>query len=249
MALPLLALAIVLRELPDSVTVPTTPGEFWSVIEGVAAVAVVSLTIGLGFIAWYGLKSVRLFRDDMVTRSKRESIAIAVAQAERFSVMIRERHLRIQEALHAAKLPQFTQKMASGVAVFDPDVMYKDAKHWWDQVPSPTQNEIIYFLNDVEAWAMNFTKSLGETEVVLSPCAPTFCSIIMQYSPWIVVVRKEQYAGYYPNIIELFNSWRAELDANDRGAQTEAALRSARAAEARRQQLKLPPPLGTDVED
>jgi hypothetical protein len=214
-----------------------------------ATVMVLGATFGLGVVGWYGLRSLRLARQDMVIRSTREARGLALQRAEQFSQMvIRGERLVIQEALATAKVVPFTHQVSTGAAVFDDDTLYPAAKKWWASVPGDTQNRIIYFLNDLEAWAMYFTHELADGEIVSGPCAPTFCSIVVQYGPWIILARKEQYSGFYPNIVSLFRAWRSELDVEDKGSKTEAWLVAAQAAEERRAKHKLAAPLGTKVD-
>lgn len=223
---------------------PTNPAEFWTLALVVATVGVVIATLALVVVARRGLASLTLTRQDMQTRATRESRALAIKRAEDFSRMIKIDQLALRTALVEAKIRPFTQDLQSGVAIFDDDAMYKPAKAWWVSVPAPTQSQILYFLNDLEAWAMVFTGALAESDVVFGPCAPTYCSIVLQYSPWIIVCRKEQFSGYYPNILKLFHAWRAELEVKDKGSKTEAALRAAHAAEERLAQHQLPAVIG-----
>lgn len=246
---PLLILGIVLYGSSNALTQPRNPGEFWAAVSAVAAVLYVGVTLGVGIVAWYGLRSLRLAREDMVTRAVREAKALGISRGEEFSRMLRGEHKTIQAELFAAKVPSFLPNIGNRVAMFeDINRNYAEAKVWWRGVPDSTHDRIIYFLNDLEAWAMSFTNGLADSDVVFGPIAPTYCSIIMQYSPWIIICRKEQFEKFYPNLRSLFQAWRARLDAADSGSQTEAALRAARAAELRRAEHQLPPIIGTKVD-
>jgi hypothetical protein len=249
MGVPVVSLALLLHYLPVGVYRPEDPGQFWTMIAGVAAVIALGIAIGVGMIAWYGLRSIRLARHDMVVRATRDARSIAIARAEQFSSgILKVAHSAIRDELAAARLEPFTHEMKSGIAIFDEPTMLPLAREWWKAVPGPTRNKIINFLNDLEAWCMYFTKELAEADVVFEPCGATFCSIVMQYSPWIIMARREQYSGFYPNTVALFKAWRSELEVRDRGQTTEVALRAAKAAEARRAQAALPKPLGTKVD-
>jgi hypothetical protein len=248
MLLPVAALIAVVRFVPASLTKPANAIEFWTLVAASASVLVLSITVGVGAVAWYGLRSLRLARHDMVTRATRDSRSVAMAKAEQFSQMIRGDHRIIQDELVAASIPRFTHQLQSGSPVFDDPSMYAVAKKWWGTVPSQTRDRILYFLNDVEAWAMHFTQGLADSTIVFGPCAPTYCSIVLQYAPWIVICRKEQFAGFYPNAVGLFQAWRAELDAKDLGSTTEVALRAANAAEERLAKHRVPPPIGTKLD-
>lgn len=246
---PAFLLGVALFFLRPSIFVPTGPTDFWTMIAGVAAVLALGIAVGVGMVAWYGLRSIRLARQDMVIRATREARAMAIARAEYFSAeIIRGAHRTLQEELTAAKITPFTHDMKSGLAIFDEPNIIPRARAWWQTVPPVTRSRILYFLNDLEAWSMYFTKELAESDVVFEPCGPTYCSIVLQYSPWIILARKDEYKGFYHNIVTLFKAWRAELDAREGGSTTEAALRAARAAEERRAQNPLPKALGTKVD-
>lgn len=224
-----------------TILVPTDPLTFWT-----AAVAIA--TFGVVVIALRGLASLRLTRKDMRDRATRESRSMAIHQAAVFSKFLRVEQSQIRDAIEAAGKLQFTQGLQSGEAVFDDPAMYARAKAWFDALPAEVRTMIVFFVNDLEGWAMYFTGALAESELVFGPCAPTFCSLVLQYSPWIVIARQEMFDGYYPNLRALFQAWRAELDAKDKGAKTEAALRSARSADERMAKHRLPPVIGKQVD-
>jgi len=248
MALPVVVLIAVIRLVPSSVTRPSNAIEFWALVAASASVLVLSLTIGVGAVAWYGLRSLRLARHDLVTRATRDSRAIAMTRAEQFSQILRGEHRIIKGELVAAKVQLFTHQLQNRSPIFDDPSMYPVAQKWWSSVPNETRDRIVYFLNDLEAWAMYFTQGLADSTIVFGPCAPTYCSIVLQYSPWVVISRKEQYEGFYPNLVDLFQAWRAELDAKDLGSMTEVALRAATAAEERMAKHRVAPPVGTKVD-
>lgn len=245
--LPIGAVALLVSRAPPDLVAPTDPAEFWTLVAAVSAVLALSVTIGVGVIAWYGLRSIRLARQDMVTRATRESRAMALSKAQEFSDMISGESAEIRTDLTAKGIPWFTQKLPNRGAVFDDDDLYPVAKDWWTKLPADLQNRIIGFLNELEAWSMYFTKELADESVISEPCAPTYISLVMLFSPWIIVVRKEQYP-FYPNVIKLFEAWRAELEARNVGKGTEAALLAANEAEERKKRHKITPPLGTKVD-
>lgn len=246
--LPVFALGVAVLLVPPSITRPKAPGEFWTLVSGATAVATLAVTLGIGAVAWFGLRSLRLARQDMETRAIRESRALAIAQAERFSEALKGEHREISKELADAGVIPFTHQVRSGAPIFDDPGWLRIADAWWATVPTDSRSRIIWFLNDLEAWAMYFTKALAEADVVYGPCAPTYCSLVMQYAPWIIKARAEQYSGFYPNILMLFHAWRAQLDAQERGRTMEVALKTAKAAEDRRSKHQVPAPLGTKVD-
>ena len=248
MAIPLVVFGTLLRGAPASLTVPTTPAEFWAFVAGSAAVVTLSITVGVGFVAWYGLRAIRLAREDMVIRATRESRQIAMERAKEFSEFIKGPYSALQDELLAAEVPSFSRQVESGTPMFDDFSMYEKCKAWWDNVPAELQTKVIYLLNDLEAWSMYFTHAIADSQIVYEPCAPTFCAVVLEYGPWITVARKEQFEGFYPSVRALFNAWRADLDAQEGGTTTEAALRSARAIEERRAKHRISAPLGTSVD-
>lgn len=249
MLVPIAILFGVLYLLPRTLWIATTPTELWAAVTGIAAVMALAVTLGVGMVAWYGLRSLRLSRHDMVTRATRESRTLSLARAEQFSQKILgPEHSTIGAELHAANVPPFNQLVANRAPIFEDAAMYDAAKKWWSTVPPQTQNRIRKFMNDLEAWAMYFTQGLADSEIVFKPIAPTYCSIVLQYSPWVIVCRREDNEGYYSNVVKLFQAWRAELDVVEQGPSTEAALRASDAFAKRQAQLKVGPALGTKVD-
>jgi hypothetical protein len=248
-SVPILALGVALRWLPRSLFAPRDPSDFWALISAGAAVATLAVTIAVGIVAWYGLRSLRLARQDMITRATRESRTLAIERAALFAELLRTSHAEIQKELEAAQIESFTKQVRSGANIFSDPSIYPHAKAWLMTLPVQTRNRITYFVNDLEGWSMWFTQELADADLVFGPCGPTLCSLVLQYAPWIIVVRKDSFAGYYPNLLKLFHAWRAQLDAMEGSTRTEAALRSAQAAEERRQQHQLPIPLGTRVDE
>lgn len=228
---------------------PTSAAEFWTMMQAAAATLTLSATIGIAMVAWFGLRSIRLARNDMITRSTRESRALAIRRSEEFAEMLHGKTPPISAELGQANIAAFTKSIRSGAAIFDEPVFVTQARAWWKDVPGPTQTRIVHILNDMEAWSMYFAHGLADADVAYGPCAATFCSIVMQYAAWIVIARTDKLGGGYPNIVTLFKSWRSELDAQDRGLQTEAALRAAKAAEDRVAKHKLAAPLGTEIDE
>jgi hypothetical protein len=250
MSVPVIGLAIAVLLSSRTTTAPQHPSEFWTLVQAVASVGTLAVSLGVGVIAWYGLRSIRFARQDMVTRATREARTLAIARGEQFAGFIRGPHSEILGELAAAKVPSFTLQVGSAAAtLFDNEDLYPQARTWWTSVPPTTQNRILYFLNDLEAWAMYFTHELAEATVVSVPCGVTYCGMVVQYAPWIIVARKEQFKGFYPNVLTIFRAWRSELDAKAESSQIEAVLRAAQSAEQRRALHKLPTPLGTDVVD
>lgn len=206
----------------NSIWKPTTPAEFWALVEGAAGVATVVLTVVLAIIAWKGLRSIALAQKDMMLRATREARACAVARCHDFADQIIPANAKILTSFAQHKIPVFVKD--ANEVVFDVDKESRNvraAQAWIRLVPNDLFGHCIALLNRLEGWSMHFTKGLGDADSAFGPCAPAYCSMVMQLYPVLVVTRTKDSAGKYPNIVELFSSWY--------GAREDAAKRVKRA--------------------
>lgn len=229
---------------------PLSPGDFWACVAALAA-------IGVLVIAWKGLRSIDLTRrtidlahKDMTTRAKRDARNCAVLRAEEWALQLLPLNAEILTQLAAHKIRVFVEGSRPDDALFGED----EARHripgrkWIDGLPQGLYFEMIGFLNRVESWSMHFTHGLADERVAAGPCAPTFCSIVVQLYPVLVVQRAKASSGRYPNIVKLYRCWAERMDLDAKG-EKERKLRDELGklqAEGPGASSALEPPLGLD---
>jgi hypothetical protein len=155
--------------------VPTNAMEFWTV-------ALTLATVGLGGVAYFGLRSLSLSKKDMRNRATREETQCAI---DRCNEMGRELLPLFTDILHdltAKKIPVFvrdTSQVSFRKEEEDPKVA--SAIKWVGLLDSKSQNATIELLNRLECWAMFFTTNpaLASEKLAFEPCSTVFCQMVM----------------------------------------------------------------------
>jgi hypothetical protein len=234
----------VLRQI-GAVVIPTDPVAFWTCI-------LASGTVALAIMAGRGLHSLKLTRADMLTRARREASQSAVSRAEEWAREVIPANAEIITLMRKNAIAIFV-KEASEVQ-FDPDnaADLKRAQEWVRQLPQDLYRKSVALLNRMEGWAMYFvgTAPLADQKIAFGPCAPTFCSMIVQSYAVLLANRAQKPSGKFPNAIALFKVWLADLEKEERGLKRGNLLKELEdlLAKDKAPQITLPPPLGTDLD-
>lgn len=188
---------------------PSTPSEFWTFVTGLG-------TLVVAFVAARGLRSLQLMKADMLTRALRDASECTVQRCEEFAREIIPANASILKALAGAKIPVFV-KGAEEVRFDKVDAQELDrARAWRQSLPPELRSECIALLNRLEAWAMHFMHGLGDENLAYGPCAPVFCSMIVELYGVVLVSRASKAAGHYPNAVGLFNLWIGRAEEQER---------------------------------
>ena len=135
---------------------------------------------------------------------------------------------------------------------FDPDKAehLSEAEAWLLRIPQDLHIDCIRHLNRLEAWAMYFTNGVADHEIAFGPCAPVYCSMIVQYYAVLLSRRAGQQSGKFPNAVKLFKSWRAAIEKEESGVRFEELVRQLNEMHKRRESGEaLPHPLGTHLDE
>lgn len=222
---------------------PTDAVGFWTMIAGLG-------TVALTILAYRGLRSLVLAKSDMLTRAVRDARECAVARCEELAKVIIPANAEILTAIAANRVPVFV-KGADEVR-FDPDNAQdvNAAKTWIAALPQGMYGDSIRLLNSLEGWAMYFTNGLADHQIAFGPCAPVFCSMIVQNYGILLTLRSSQTAGRFPNAVKLFKSWLELLEHEKRGLREGNLLKQL--AELQKKggiSHTLPKPLGTQLDE
>ena len=232
----------ILQQIADLV-LPTGPAEFWALVAGVGTVVVMIL-------AWQGLSSLGLTQRDMLTRATRDARQGAITRAEEWAreIIVMNGVILTLAAQH--KVPVFVSSTSE--VRFDPDnaADLEKAGKWCNDLPPEIYTNSLRLLNRMEAWAMYFTCGLADPKMAFGPCAPTFCSMIVQNYALLLLMRAQKSSGKYPNAVKLFKAWLHLLEDEERGLQRGDLLKRLRALQAKgpANAESLPDPIGTDID-
>jgi hypothetical protein len=222
---------------------PTNPAEFWTF-------ALTMTTVALVVVAYWGLRSLGLTQSDMLTRAMRDARESAVARGEEFAEEIIPTNGKLLAAFAAAKMPIFVKEASEVAFDSEGEDRLRAARDWWSKLPSAVAYDAVMFLNSIEAWAMYFTNGLADETIAFGPCAPMYCSMIVQHYPILVVHRVGPSSGKYPNAIKLFKGWLVKLEEEKRGLRRGDLLKQLESlqAQAGARAEPLPEPLGTHID-
>jgi hypothetical protein len=221
---------------------PTNPAEFWTLVTALA-------TVALTYLAYRGLRSLVLTKSAMLTQATRDARGSAIARCEEFAAEIIAANEPILNGLAANKIPVFVQSAPEVDFDRDDAPRLAKAQAWCNLLPKPLLNDCIRFLNKLEAWAMYFTNGVADHDIAFGPCAPQYCSMIVQNYAVLLTLRVRASAGKYPNAVKLFQGWLAKLEQQAKGLKVDDLLKQLAQAQAKGVKHTLPKPLGTEIDE
>lgn len=228
---------------------PTTESTIWMAVDATADAVGALGALTVAAIAFRGLRSLRLTRDDINARVDRDAVACAIQQCEVFARSLLGR--RFNDALVTSAIPPFVKQPAD--VQFDPDSTdhLPKAKALVSALDPKLRNAAIVLMNDIEAWSMYFTSGLANARVAYGPCATPFMSLVVKLYPLLVVYRQHALSGQFPNTVHLFNSWRDKKDVDGKRAELGQVLERMRELDAKQMdpsRPKLPGTIGKIVD-
>jgi len=153
------------------------------------------------------LEQVEVSRQDIILRSRREALALALDQCKRFAESIVP-HFDIVQGKMMAK--GFTPP-----ANVQPDFPYLPQEQSTGQIwhkETELRKEIIHALNELESFAMYFACDLADEQIAFTPTAQTFCGICHYHAGFIGVFRQENKIKLYQNLVKLYGIWNPRLE-------------------------------------
>ena len=215
---------------------PANAGEFWTF-------ALTLATSGLVIVAYFGLKSIALSKQDMLNRAKRESVQCAIDQTAEMGRELLPLYAKLVTDLSQKNIPLFVSD-ASHVSFGEKEEIQKinSAIAWMGLLDREVLPRMIDFMNHLEYWSMCFTHdpALADEKVAFDPCSAVFCQMVMTLYPAFLTPRRQNPAsGPFQKVVTLFKGWytktaQGQLLEQIKRLQSDGA--------------KLPPPLGTSLD-
>jgi len=231
-----------------SLIYPNDSVSFWTMIVAIATIALVLMTLAVAVLGKRGPASVGPKRDDLRTRGIRDAQAAAGRRCQQFAEETIPANAEILAALKKENIPVFvTDVTAVRFDETDDPATVRAAVRWMEALSPDLQLRTLRLLNHLEVWAMPFAHELADHAIAFDPCARAYCQIVIQYFPCLLVARRENPAGKFRNLINVFDDWSRQLLAADKGRAALILL-----SEVRRYQMAGPglrPPLGLGIEN
>lgn len=186
--------------------VPTNPTDFWTA-------ALVVVTIGLGIVAYFGLRSVALSKSDMQNRLTRETVQCAIDHCDQMAQVLLPEFTKLFEVLAGKGVHLFVHK-PDQVSFEEREEIKKinRAIEWMGKLDNDHIQRTILIMNRLECWSMAFTHNpaLASETVAFEPCSEVFCQMVMALYPAFLTQRRTNPAsGPFQNVVTLFNGWYA----------------------------------------
>jgi hypothetical protein len=148
-------------------------------------------------------------RTDIILRSKREAISVALEQCKRFAETILPRFIEINRELGP-------NGFARPKAV-DPDfpLIFDEADTFGSEVWTKTPElrmKIIQGLNELESFAMYFASDLADESVAFVPTGLSFCEVCEVCRYFIGRHRPPEYVRLYQNLVKLYGIWKPRIE-------------------------------------
>jgi hypothetical protein len=150
-----------------------------------------------------------LARKDIILRSRREALGLALEQCKRYAECISPHIDSLYQALQQKKFkpagkvdPQFPRYPGD----WDPAAV----AIWVND--EPLRVKIVHALNELESFAMYFACELADEEVAFAPIGDPFCKICEHFRFFIGVFRPDEGAKLYQNLVKVYGMWKPRLE-------------------------------------
>ena len=164
----------------------------------------------LAIIAWYGLKQIKVHKENARLVAKRESYRIAAEQCRIFGdyllPKINKNHKQIQDN----KFSLFTK---SKIEIKDGEfiahkIVLKDPDKYTD-IENEMIDEALNIANCMESMAIFFIEGIASEEVAFNSIGKSYCSEVERLLPIIMVFKPDM---FYIKLTKLFKIWYNRLE-------------------------------------
>jgi hypothetical protein len=190
-----------------TVFVPTDALSAWTAVLALA-------TLGVGFVAYFGLRSLALSKADMRNRAIREETQCAIDRCNEMGQVLLPKFTSLVRTFAAKKVRVFVTDPAQvSFRNEEEEKKLAAAQTWIGSLDPDTQDASIDLLNRLECWSIFFTTNpaLADEAVAFDPCSTVFCQMVMMlYGSLLAQRRANPASGPYQNVVKLFSGWYAK---------------------------------------
>lgn len=177
-------------------------------------------------------------RKESELRAKRDSIASALDQCERFAATMIPNMAKLHTEL--TKQGYVARKEIDASFPYVPPSLDPIAQKVWMNNLDGVRMDILNALNEHEAFAMYFVNGLADERVAFAPTGQSYCMACELLASFIGLYRDKPGFDYCYNLVKLYQYWKTRLIRKELDQ---------KAAEVQLQKAKLPvsdplPPLG-----
>ena len=186
--------------------------DFFEMASGVSAI-VIAIAACVALSQIFLLKSqLKIAKDDILIRSRREAVALAADRCERFAATVEILKPGFVGLLGpVTKYPTWN---LVNVRVQESSIGDSDkAKDWVKQVcGTPKMGNALQILNTLEAFAIYFHSGAADEKTAFPVTSAVFCGYVECLFPILVSLRKgteNVHSGQFQNVVGLYERWAA----------------------------------------
>ena len=186
--------------------------EFFEIASGVSAV-VMAIAACIALTQVFMLKTqLKIAKDDILIRSRREAVALAADRCEKFSLTVENLKPAFLGLLGpVTKYPIWN---LSNVRVHDASIGDVEGASRWvkDICGTPKMGHALHILNTLEAFAIYFQSGAADEKTAFPVTSAIFCGYVECLFPLFVKLRKgteNVHSGQFQNIVGLYERWAA----------------------------------------
>ena len=182
----------------------------------------------LVIVSGFGLYNLKIAKDDLMVRCKREAASLAAAQCLRFSNEI------------IPLINAFDKELKNNVFLEYKGIV---RKFHFDAVKSDldsttiakavdfirTSENLANTLNALESFAVYFTEGVADEAIAFSSVGSTFCFTVKRYYVILCFLRNKPGSNHYEDLVKLYEIWSSRMkrhDLENRAKQIEVELTS-----------------------
>lgn len=165
--------------------------------------------IALAIIAAVALWQLKIAKDDIRLRSKRESATLAASQCQRFTDKIIPIANDLDIEFGKLSLSSYSSELKlkyQQLSEEDLTLMRKIVKE-----SIPALNKIISMITSLESFSIFFINEIADEQIAFTSTGHNFCNYVKKYSPFIALLRKDEPLHNFQNTVELYNIWSSRL--------------------------------------
>jgi hypothetical protein len=180
--------------------------EYYKALRDTLEVINFGATPVLAFLAYKGLKQIKVTRDIARMQARRESFRLATEKCELFAKEIIPLWSEFEKFATQKKLSEkvvITEKPESI------SVEFKGGGKWFEEL-GKCGNTPWQLANSLEGWAMWFTCKIADEGIAFRPCGVAFCGAVYSLIP--LLVNSNQKDKLFTHTLQLYTTWRNRID-------------------------------------
>lgn len=167
-------------------------------------------SVGVLIVAIIGLKQLKIAKNSLIIRSRREAGALANEQSKHYIEDIIPMIDMLDEFLNKKGF----EKYKGNISTYSNKDLLEYSESWylkWLRLNLKEQPSL-KALNALDGFASFFTSKIADEGIAFRSVGITYCNTVESLYPYIACVREDENFGHYNNIVDLHKIWQPRID-------------------------------------